>query len=251
MKKVIGLLIVIAIISLIVIFGLSGVDLSGAMISINDYFYNLLGPWGIYIGILLISIFGNFTIILPVPYILTVMTTLLVLPINPIILALFAALGASVGELTAWVLGWGTSEMLKKKDYIDKIKGLNELIDKGFAYPLIVLYAATPLPDDILLIALGIRRYSLKKSLVAAFIGKLLMVFSLLFAVFLAENTFIGQLVLYLFGLDVSNGTVKSTGNTIVTTITLLVTTAITVLIVMVDWRSVGKRIKKAFNYKR
>ncbi|MFA5405851.1 MAG: VTT domain-containing protein [Candidatus Nanoarchaeia archaeon] len=245
LSKTLSIIIVIVLLSLFLLLGFSGIDLIGAMINVNDYFYNLLGPWGIYISIFLISIFGNFTIILPVPYMLTIMTALLVMPVNPLILAVFAALGASIGELSAWLLGRGAAELIDKKRYMGKIKGLESLIEKGYGFPLIILYAATPLPDDILLIALGMKKYSLKNSLIASFIGKLLMVLALIFAVFIAKNTFIGQVVLYLFGLDISNGTVTSAGNTFVSTITLTVTFVITMLLIMVDWERVWKRIKK------
>ncbi|HLE05924.1 MAG TPA: hypothetical protein VI790_01080, partial [Candidatus Nanoarchaeia archaeon] len=74
---------------------------------------------------------------------------------------------------------------------------------------------------------------------------KLLMVLSLAFTVFIAKNTIIGQLVLSVFGLSVTNGAVTSTGNTITSTIAMAVTTLVTIIIITVDWTKVWKRLKK------
>jgi len=252
-KKVLGLkgqqflgsIIIIGLIALYLILGFSGFDLMDAMIKINQWFYARLGELGIYIATFIISIFGNFTIILPVPYILSILTVLLTLPINPIILALFAALGASIGELSAWLLGRGAAELMSEEFYDKKIKGLELLIEKGYGFWLVLLFAATPLPDDILLIALGMQKYSLKKSLTASIIGKFLQVISLFFIVFLAKNTLLGQLVLYAFGLDVTNGGVQSTGNTTLSTITMAITITFTIILITVDWEKLWKRLKK------
>jgi hypothetical protein len=47
--------------------------------------------------------------------------------------------------------------------------------------------------------------FSLKKSLIASIIGKFFMILELVGIVFLAQNTLIGQLILYAYGLDITN----------------------------------------------
>nr|MBD3312182.1 hypothetical protein [archaeon] len=255
-KKILGIraddflggVIVAGLIILILVLGFSGIDLTELMINANEYFYEKLGEAGIYLGTFLISIFGNFSIILPTPYLLSIMAVLIILPVNPLILALAAGLGAGVGELSAWLLGRGTGELLdddEKSDRTRRIKGLRKLIKKGYGSWLVFIFAVTPLPDDILLIALGIENFSLKKSLIASVIGKFVMILELVFIVFLAKNTMIGQLILYLYGFNLQNGDVTSTNNPLMSTISLVVTMSFTLLLILVDWESVWKRLKK------
>ncbi len=244
-KQKIGIIVIALLILSFIALGFSGIDFTSLMIKANQWFYMKAGAPGIYLSTFALSIFGSFTVILPMPYLISIITILLVLPINPIVLSIFAALGSSIGELSAWLLGRSFAQVVDEETYENKIKGLEALIQKGYGFWLIFLFAATPLPDDLLLIALGMQKYSLKNTLVPAFIGKLLMVLSLAFTVFIAKNTIIGQLVLSVFGLSVTNGAVTSTGNTITSTIAMAVTTLVTIIIITVDWTKVWKRLKK------
>jgi len=57
-----------------------------------------------------------------------------------------------------------------------KLVGMGKKWIKGRAsFPVIILFAATPLPDDIVGIVCGIFNYNIKKFLLASFIGKLIM----------------------------------------------------------------------------
>ena len=56
-----------------------------------------------YLGAFIISIFGNFTILLPVPYTLTIYAFGATL--NPLLLGLVCGLGATIGEFSAYILG--------------------------------------------------------------------------------------------------------------------------------------------------
>ncbi len=239
-----GWIIIVGIIALVLILGFSGIDFMSLMIKVNRWFYSKLGELGIYIATFGISIFGNFSIILPVPYLLSIASLLLTVSVNPAFLAISAALGASIGEASAWLLGRGTAEVINEKTYESKIKGLIELIRKGLAFPLVILFAATPLPDDILLIALGMEKYPLKKSLIASFIGKLMLISGVVLGVVALKGTETGNLILYLFGLQIKNGVAQSAGDPLISSITLTVTMIITLLIIMVDWKKVARRLK-------
>ncbi len=244
--KTIGWITIIGLAILFVFLGIKGVNLTETMINVNKWFYSKIGEIGIYIATFLISIFGNFTIIFPVPYTMSIMSVMATLPVNPFLLSLFAALGSSIGELSAWLFGKGTSEVLKKKDYESRIKGLVELIDKGLAIPLIILYAATPLPDDILLVALGIKGYSLKKTLIAGFIGKLMMILSITYGVFFAKETDFGLMLLNFIGIDISKTGVSSNVFGMISMPLLII---FTLVIIMVDWKKLFRKIKRWFKW--
>ena len=240
---------VIGIIIGIIIFLTLNIDLAGLMINFTQEYYDSFGEIGVYAAIFLLSIIGNFTIILPVPYLLALASVIIMLPVNPLIIGLFAGLGAAIGELSAWLIGRGAGEVAeidKKKGRLSKnIKGLKTLINKGFGFPLIILFAATPLPDDVLLIALGMAKYSLKKSLTAAFIGKVIMTMTVSGFSVIAKAFPAGQFVLSLYGLKIVDGTAVSTQNPLVSNITLIITILLIFLIVIIDWEKLFKKFKK------
>jgi membrane protein DedA with SNARE-associated domain len=58
--------------------------------------------------------------------------------------------------------------------YEKRLEGAKLLIQR-YGMVVIFIFALLPLPDDIILIPLGMLRYDLKKALVAAFLGKVAM----------------------------------------------------------------------------
>jgi membrane protein DedA with SNARE-associated domain len=131
---------------------------------------NLVTTYG-YLGAFLISIFGNFTIFFPVPYVITIYAFGATL--NPILLGIACGLGSTIGEFSAYFVGRGGRRVIDER-YGKQLETAKLLVQKhGMA--IIFLFAVLPLPDDLILIPLGMLRYSLKKAIVAMFVGKLLM----------------------------------------------------------------------------
>lgn len=93
---------------------------------------------------------------------------------NPVLLVVSSALGAALGETSAWGLGRGGNYVLEKSRsrYLDSAK---EWFAKKRGFWILVIFAATPLPFDAAGLAAGTCRYGLKKFWVAAFLGKLIM----------------------------------------------------------------------------
>ena len=124
--------------------------------------------WG-YLGIFLINIIGNATIFLPVPAFAVVFVFGAIL--NPWLVGLIAGIGAAIGELTGYVLGLGGREVLKRRE--DKwFRKASKWSEKRGIFPVIILFAATPLPYDIIGILCGVIKYDLKKFFIATLIGK-------------------------------------------------------------------------------
>ncbi|MFX0167977.1 MAG: VTT domain-containing protein [Candidatus Hodarchaeota archaeon] len=157
-----------------VLIGLSIVDLMNGVI---DWAFITFGPVGIYLGIFLVSIFGNFTVIFPVPYLFVLLWLVIGWPggitlVDGLLLGFVVGAGAAIGETTAWLLGRTQTGSLEESSTGRRILKLREQIERGFGGLLIFLYAASPLPDDILLIALGATKYPLWKALLYSFLGK-------------------------------------------------------------------------------
>ncbi len=230
----------------IFIYMLMKVDFSSLMINFAQSYYNSFGELGVYISIFILSIFGNFTVILPTPYLLALLSVIIILPVNPIFVGLFAGAGAAIGESTAWLLGRGAREVAKvdkKKTMVSKnVEELNNMIKKGYGFPLVILFAVTPLPDDVLLIALGLANYSLIRTLIAMFIGKVIMTMSLAGFATLSKIFPPGQFILSLYGINVADGKIASSQNPFMSNVMTVATIAVIFLLFAVDWKSLLRK---------
>jgi uncharacterized membrane protein YdjX (TVP38/TMEM64 family) len=122
-----------------------------------------------YLGIFLISILGNATIILPVPVILTAFIGGGIF--NPLIVGVVASLGASIGELTGYLAGAGGKGIVEKRRSIERIK---KWMDK---YGLWVLFVLAVIPNpafDLAGIVAGASGIKIHKYLIIVWLGKLI-----------------------------------------------------------------------------
>jgi len=139
------------------------------LLSINTLLNELSG-WG-YLGIFLISVIGNATIILPFPSLVFVF--LLAGELNPVLIALLSGVGSAIGELTGYCIGYGGASLTeKKKKWKKRIEKTEKQFNKYGGFWVIIFFAATPLPHDIAGIVSGVLKYPPKKFFIATFIGK-------------------------------------------------------------------------------
>lgn len=126
--------------------------------------------WG-YLGLFAINIIANATILFPLPSFIVVFVFGAIL--NPILVGIVSGVGAAIGELVGYVLGRGGHEVLKSKnkEWFDKAKKWSE---KRGLFPVIIVFAATPIPYDIIGILAGIIKYDLRKFFLATVIGKII-----------------------------------------------------------------------------
>ena len=129
-----------------------------------------LGEWG-YAGVFLLQLINSATVVLlPVPghaVIFAVSGTL-----NPLLIGLVGAIGAALGESTAYMAGRGGSSMVDGSKWYKRLETMGTRW-RGLA---IFAFAATPLPFDIAGIWAGAIRYPIARFLVIVFCGKLILV---------------------------------------------------------------------------
>lgn len=246
-KKYSGIILIISIIVAFLIIGFMGINFGQWLANLVFDFYELSGEWGVYLGVFIISIFGNFTIIFPVPYViaLIVISAVIGFPgVNPIIMGIVGGLGASIGEITAWLIGRGSQNVLKDSKRMNRMK---TYVEKGWAPFLIFIFAATPLPDDAFLIVLGLASYSIAKTLIYCFIGKFTLCFLCSALPIWLAGTSLGNILFRLFGIDLDaakSGTIPPSTpiEIIISSITWALTIFIIFLLVYIDW---GKLINK------
>ncbi|MHA1724516.1 MAG: hypothetical protein ACTSYC_09645 [Promethearchaeota archaeon] len=248
LKKYGTIIFISAIIATFIFLAVSGINFGQWLANLVMSYYNTFGDIGIYIGVFLISIFGNFTIIFPVPYTIALIVISAVVPgVNPFFLGIVGALGASIGEISAWLIGRGSKEIIGDSKSIERMK---KYVDTGWAPFLIMFFAATPLPDDAFLIVLGIAQYSIIKTLVYCFIGKFILCFLCSALPIWFAYTPIGDFLFRLFGINLEaarTGIIppSTPAELIQSSLIWAATIIIMFLLVYMDWGGLIKKIKK------
>lgn len=132
-----------------------------------------------YAGAFLISVLANATIFFPIPYAIAVYMLGAIL--EPPVLGFVAGLGAAIGEISAYTLGFVGRKVIDAK-YGNKLRYATKLLG-GYGALGVFLFSAFPLiPVDIIMITVGILRYNVFKALVACFFGKMVMCILLAYA---------------------------------------------------------------------
>lgn len=119
------------------------------------------------------SFIGAASIFFPIPYTVVLLAISATRQFNPLFLAISAGLGSAVGEMVGYGLGYmGRGFVGKKRE-----KSLNAMMRlfNRFGAAAVFIFALTPLPDDLLLIPLGLLRYKFWKVFVPCVAGKFLM----------------------------------------------------------------------------
>ena len=140
------------------------------MADIWAWMTQLVSTYG-YLGAFIISLFGNFTVFFPVPYAITIYA--FGASLNPLALGLVCGFGSTIGEFSAYFIGRGGRRIIESS-YGKRLDTAKLLIQR-YGMAIIFIFAVLPLPDDLILIPLGMLRYSLKKAMIAMLIGKILM----------------------------------------------------------------------------
>jgi uncharacterized membrane protein YdjX (TVP38/TMEM64 family) len=125
-----------------------------------------------YVGIFLISIAANATIIIPLPGV--AFTTAMGAIFNPIGVAVASGLGAAFGELSGYLAGFSGQGVMERAALYHRLtKWMSE--HQNLAYLLIVVVAFIPNPlFDLAGMAAGALKLPLWKFLIACAIGKIL-----------------------------------------------------------------------------
>ncbi len=134
-----------------------------------------LGDAG-YLGVFVVSLAANATIVLPMPSLLLILPLATVL--NPLFVGLVAAAGGAIGEMTAYLAGYsGRGIWGNNKAYLSAVKWLEK---RGIL--VVFLVSATPLPMDVMGLAAGNLRFPAWKYLIGCVPGKVVKYLALAYA---------------------------------------------------------------------
>ncbi len=153
---------------------------------------------------------------------------------DPWILGLLSGIGATIGDMTSYALGYAGRRLVDETS----TSGFSKFVqDYPRATPVaIFVLASTPLPLDPAVVALGVARYTWWKLFIPCLIGEI---------IFLTVISWSGRLSLdWILGLLGVGGPVTPISATIeVLGIVLLIVTVY--LAVRLDWATIEKKLKK------
>ena len=113
-----------------------------------------------YIGLSLVSFFGSLIPFVPIPSFVLLATMAVGEQFNIHLLALFAALTSTVATQIIFYLSYGGRKIISEKTKI-RMKPFQKLV-KRYGASAAFVAAATPIPDDIVYIPLGLAKYNPK-----------------------------------------------------------------------------------------
>ena len=140
---------------------------------VSSPLYELALKVGGYLGLFIVSILGNLIPFVPVPYLAVVFVYSAVLSYNPLLTGIVSGLGGAVGKLVVYWTGRGASKLIVTVvGGGERLEAFKKLLGDYGALAAF-LFAATPSPDDIVMLVLGMIRYDPLKFLVATALGKI------------------------------------------------------------------------------
>lgn len=125
-----------------------------------------------YLGLFVFAFIGGTSTFLPLPYIF-VTFTLAGLGLNPLFLGLAAGTGVALGDSVSYLLGRAGHHILKPK-YENKLNRFFQWLERHPRLTPVAIFsygAFVPLPNDILIIPLGLARYNYFKAIIPAWLG--------------------------------------------------------------------------------
>ena len=126
-----------------------------------------------YIGLSLVSFFGSLIPFVPIPSFVLLATMAVGEQFNIHVLVLCAALTSAVAKQIIFYLSYGGRRIISEKTKT-RMKPFQKLV-KRYGASAAFVAAATPIPDDVVYIPLGLAKYNPKKFFVATLSGKIVL----------------------------------------------------------------------------
>jgi len=218
--------------------------LSPSLVSPLAQFFEWVADAAIYLGYpgtFFASLLGSASVVIEVPFagvpfVLSGLREGLSGPFlfDPWLIGILSGVGATIGDMTSYLLGYGGRRLVDESNS----KGFSNFIEgHPKATPLAVfVLAATPLPLDPAIVALGVARYSWWKLFLPCLVGEV---------IFLTIVSWAGRLSLdWIIDLLCVGGPVTPISATIeVLGIVLLILTVY--LTVRLDWSTISAKFRK------
>ena len=191
-----------------------------------------------YLGLVLVSFFGSLIPFVPFPSFLLLAAMSNGDQFNPHFLALLSAVMATAAKQVIFYASYGGRKIINEKTR-KRIKPFERLV-KRYGAAAAFVAAATPIPDDLVYIPLGLAKYNPLRFFISTLAGKIVL----------------GYVIVYVskgFGLSFIEpllGNVNDTNELYIgTAIFIAITTGLVVLMFRLDWEKIlGKVAPWAVN---
>ncbi|RLF05818.1 MAG: hypothetical protein DRK00_03425 [Thermoprotei archaeon] len=128
---------------------------------------------GGYLGLFIVSVLGNLIPFIPIPYLAVVFMYSAVLSYDPLLTGVVSGLGGAAGKLIVYLTGRGASRLIASVvGGEERLEALKRLLG-AYGALAAFLFAATPSPDDVVIVVLGMIRYDVYRFLLAVALGKI------------------------------------------------------------------------------
>lgn len=180
----------------------------------------LIDQYGI-LGVFIVSLLGNAIPYSTIPYLVFIVIYAGIVkdPILEIWIAISGGLGAAIGKLIVYYFGFGLRKILPDK-VLENMEVFTKLF-KNSAFIAVLLFAALPLPDDILYVPLGAMKYDIKRYFIALLVGKIIIT---------SMAVYFGKSVAWLLE------STTSYPEYVTVPVLLIVTIYLTYLVAKIDW---------------
>jgi len=136
-------------------------------------FFPFFSPEVGYIGLTLVSFFGSLIPFVPIPSFILLMTMAVGDQFNLHILAISAAITSTLAKQIIFYISYGGRKIISEKTK-KRMLPFQKLV-KRYGAGAAFFAAATPIPDDLVYIPLGLAKYSPRKFFIATLTGKLVL----------------------------------------------------------------------------
>jgi len=206
-------------------------DLASPSVMVYNWILDVSLVFG-YFGAFLVAFLGNVTYLVPIPYMIITFilggltNTSGEFLFDPIAVGLIAGLGATIGEMTGYLLGYGGSRFIEE----EQRNAFSKYIEAHpRATPFLVWFLAiSPLPDDFVIIPLGAAKYPWWKVAIPQFIGK---------TMFMILAAWLGRLSYETLGTFIATYDPTSIANRSIEVLALLSLVVALYLMLRIDWQ--------------
>ena len=126
-----------------------------------------------YLGLAIVSFFGSLIPFVPIPSFVLVATMAVGEQFDIHILVIVAALTSTAAKQIIFYVSYGGRKIISEKTK-QRMKPFQKLV-KRYGGSAAFVAAATPIPDDLVYIPLGLAKYNPKRFFVATLLGKLVL----------------------------------------------------------------------------
>lgn len=181
-----------------------------------------------YIALSLVSFFGSLIPFVPIPSFIVLATMAVGDHFNLHILAISAAVTATIAKQIIFYVSYGGGRIISEKTR-KRMKPFERLVKK-YGGAVAFIAAATPIPDDLVYIPLGLAKYNPKRFFLATLTGKLIL-------------SYIVVILAHFVGLSIVDPFLENIEDTSTIYIGMIVfaviLTVIVILLLRLDWEKV------------